>query len=370
MDYENVYDTFINKGCKLTINKEEYYNLKKIHKIPKLNYIASCGHDNSVHYNVFKSRNTGVICPKCIIDKNKHYHVNKTHSGQSVNHYHNNLSITYILNIIKSNYTYKYTHEGCMVDLLIKPINETSELWLQLKIKSTNSIHNDTYGFNNDNDNNKNYKNYVIICVYVNDNKMWLFDDSDITVTKISIGKYKSKYDNKEVNMENINDILLDKYRTKVLISSDYMISILPKCVKIEIEYSELRTKYIKYEFVDVYKYLHTDFILNNKNFQEKVGSRYKNKVNFKLTKRSSISKSYQPYNKNDNDFYWLHFPNKKHFYLIPEDVLLVNKDNVIKNLCVNTSKDGHPVSNHLNSYLFDYENVDYVRFNSIVGLC
>jgi hypothetical protein len=53
MDYENVYDTFINKGCNLITNKEEYFELKKMSKIPKLNYIASCGHSNSVHYNVF-----------------------------------------------------------------------------------------------------------------------------------------------------------------------------------------------------------------------------------------------------------------------------------------------------------------------------
>jgi hypothetical protein len=371
MDYDNVYDTFINKGCKLTINKEEYYNLKKIYKIPKLNYIASCGHNNSVHYNVFKSRNTGVICPKCMINNNKHSCVKKTISGECVNFYYNNLSINYILNIIKSNYTYKYTHEGCMIDLLIKPLIEVSDLWLQVKIKSTNIFHNNTYGFNNDNKNNK-YKNYIIICVYVNENKIWLFDDSDITTTKISIGKYKSKYDVNEVNIENINSILLNKYQTKKLVSIEDMNTVLPKCIKIEIDHAELRKKYVKYEFDIVDKYLHTDFKLNNKNFQEKVGSRYdnKNNVNFKLTKRCSISKSYQPYNKNDNDFYWLHLPNKKQFYLIPEDVILVNEYNVIKNLCIRISKDGYPFSNHLNYYLFEYENIDYIRFNSIVGLC
>lgn len=275
------------------------------------------------------------------------------------------------MNIIKSNYTYKYTHEGCMIDLLIKPINEVSDLWLPIKIKSTNIIRNNTYGFNNDNKND-NYKNYIIICVCVNENKIWLFDDSDITTRKISIGKYKSKYDDKEVNTENINYILLNKYQTKELISIENMNNVLPICIKIELEFAELRTKYVKYEFDIVDKYIHTDFKLNNKKFQEKVGSMYhnKNSVNFKLTKRCSETKSYQHYDKDDNNFYWLHFPNKKHFYLIPEFILLNNETNtLIKNLYVNVSIDGTPNSPSLIDYLFEYENIDYERFDSIINL-
>ena len=369
MDYENVYDVFINKGCKLITNKEEYYELKKIYKIPKLNYIASCGHDNSVHYNVFKSRNTGVICPKCIINKNKQFSGKITSSGESANIYYNNLSIKYIVNIIKSNYTYKFTHEGCMIDILIKPINEVLDLWLPVKIKSTNIFYNNTYGFNNDNNNNDKYKNYVIICVYINDNKIWLFDDSDITSKKISIGKYKSKYSENEVNMENINCILLNKYQTKELVTIEDVNNLLSKHIKIELQYSKLREKYVKYEFNNVNKYSHTDFKLNNKNFQEKVGSNNNNFVNFKLTKRCSISKSYQPYNKNDNDFYWLHLPNETHFFLIPENELIYNNDKLIKYLCIKISDDGCPFSQKYNYYLFEYKNIDYNRFDSIVGI-
>ena len=157
------------------------------------------------------------------------------------------------------------------------------------------------------------------------------------------------------------------------MISSDFESTNLPKCIKIEKEYSELRKKYTKYEFTNVCKYTHTDFKLDNNNFQEKVGSMYKNKnsVNFKLIKRDSISRKSQPYNKGDNHFYWLHFPNKKHFYIIPENVLLQNENSEIlmKNLYVNVSSDGTPKLNHLNYYLFDYENIDYNRLDSIIVL-
>jgi hypothetical protein len=369
MDYEIVYDNFMNKGCKLITNKEEFFDLKNKCKIPKLNYIASCGHSNSVHYNVFKSRNTGVICPKCIINKNKRCSGKITFSGQSINHYYHDIAITYIVDLIKDNYTYKYTHEGNTFDLLIKPIEELSDLWLQLKIKTTNVICKNSYGFNNDKSGN--YKDCILICICNNDKKMWLFDDNDINnITKISIGKYKSKYTENEININNINNTIFNKYNTINLISSSSENTQLPKCVKIEKEYSELRKKFTKYEFTSVYKYLHTDFKLNNKNFQEKVGSIYKNKssVNFKLTKRDSVSKSTQPYDNCDNDFYWLHFPNKKHFYLIPEFILIDKDENKIKkNLYVNVFPDGTPKINKLNYYLFEYENIDYNRFDSII---
>jgi hypothetical protein len=372
MDYENVCDTFTNKGCKLITTKEEYFDLKNICKIPKITYIASCGHTHSVHYNVFKSRNTGVICPRCVTNKNKQFSGKITNSGQSINHYYHDIATTNIVELIKNNYKYKNTHEGHTLDLLIKPIQELSDLWLQLKIKTTNGLCKASYGFNNNN--NCNYKDCIIICISNNDKKMWLFDEHDINnIQKISIGKNNSKYTEKEINVTNINDKILNKYNTINLIPSDCENINLPKCIKIEKEYSELRKKYIKYEFTNVCKYIHTDFKLDNNNFQEKVGSMYKNKnsVNFKLTKRDNVSRTTQPYNKGDNDFYWLHFPNKRHFYLIPETVLLINENSsvLIKNLYVNVSSDGTPNLNSLNYYLFEYENIDYNRFDSIIAL-
>jgi hypothetical protein len=43
-------------------------NKQQTTKAYKINYIASCGHQHIVFYNVFKSRGTGIICPNC---KNK-----------------------------------------------------------------------------------------------------------------------------------------------------------------------------------------------------------------------------------------------------------------------------------------------------------
>jgi hypothetical protein len=69
--YENVVEEFNKRNCKLLNTNEEYIEILKSLKNTtyKLNYIASCGHEHIVFYNVFKSRGTGIICPSCKIKK-------------------------------------------------------------------------------------------------------------------------------------------------------------------------------------------------------------------------------------------------------------------------------------------------------------
>ena len=58
--YENVVEEFNKRGCLLLNTKEEYYEILKyaFKSNYKLNYTASCGHNHTVFYNVFKSRGT------------------------------------------------------------------------------------------------------------------------------------------------------------------------------------------------------------------------------------------------------------------------------------------------------------------------
>jgi len=90
MLYESVFSVFQSKNCELLTSEEEYALLTQTKKIPKLRYVASCGHEHSVHFNVFKSRNTGVICPVCCCKKHgemKHL-ANQLHpTPMSTNHF-------------------------------------------------------------------------------------------------------------------------------------------------------------------------------------------------------------------------------------------------------------------------------------------
>ena len=54
--YENVVEEFNKRNCKLLNTKDEYTEILKSAKktMYKLNYIASCGHNHIVFYNVFK----------------------------------------------------------------------------------------------------------------------------------------------------------------------------------------------------------------------------------------------------------------------------------------------------------------------------
>ena len=58
---------FKQKKCTLLTTCEEFTEIikKSYRQNFKLNYIASCGHNHNVYYNVFKSRDTGVLCPPC-----------------------------------------------------------------------------------------------------------------------------------------------------------------------------------------------------------------------------------------------------------------------------------------------------------------
>jgi len=57
-NYEKVVNKFNERNCKLLNTNEEYIEILKSSKNTtyKLNYIASCGHEHIVFYNVFKSR--------------------------------------------------------------------------------------------------------------------------------------------------------------------------------------------------------------------------------------------------------------------------------------------------------------------------
>jgi hypothetical protein len=88
-----------------------------------------------------------------------------------------------------------------------------------------------------------------------------------------------------------------------------------------------------------------------------------KNNLMFSLHKnngRIDNIRKFIPYKKDDNDFYWLNFPDKKHFYVFPQDIL-------IKHGYVDSNRKHFKISSIKNKtwksdYLFDYENLDEER--------
>jgi hypothetical protein len=178
--YENIINEFKKKNCQLLTSKEEHNRIINISKSCnyKLNYIASCGHNHNVFYNVFKSRNTGIICPNC---KNKE-------NSKKIKEKINNNEISKISNIeiefkfikefqklIEDKFDIIKAFDGCYIDLIYKPKYIKENKWVGIQVKTTNKI-NTTYGFHINNI----YENCLILLYCVEDKNMWLIPENII----------------------------------------------------------------------------------------------------------------------------------------------------------------------------------------------
>jgi hypothetical protein len=63
--FQYVCKTFLDKGCSLSMNEDEFYKLYKNNRT-KLNYTALRGHNNEVCSNIFNSLNQWINCPYCV----------------------------------------------------------------------------------------------------------------------------------------------------------------------------------------------------------------------------------------------------------------------------------------------------------------
>ena len=99
--------------------------------------------------NVFKSRNTGVICPAC---KNKEI-------GKNIKNKIENNELSKICNIeqeykfiksfqelVKNTFNTIKAFDGCNSDLIFKPNNVLEDIWVGIQVKTTN-VRRLTYSF-------------------------------------------------------------------------------------------------------------------------------------------------------------------------------------------------------------------------------
>jgi len=184
--YENVIEEFNKRDCKLLTTKEEHNELTK-EKHYRLNYIASCGHNHVVFFNVFKSRNTGVVCPACknkkIGDDKKEKIINGTLS--KINGIEQEFNcILKIQELVQNEFEIIKAFDGCIVDIIFRPKTVTQDNWVGIQVKTTKVRHL-TYGFHI----NNTYKNCLILLYCCEDENMWLIPENVIqNQTKVSIG--------------------------------------------------------------------------------------------------------------------------------------------------------------------------------------
>jgi hypothetical protein len=362
--YQIIQKTFEQYDCTLLTTEEEY-KLQN-HRPPKYKYIASCSHEHIVYYHVFKSRQTGVLCPPCMIVKNGKIK-KEGFKDDKLKYIKQELEcINYFKDLISEEYTVIKAFDGCKADVIIKPTYILENKWLGIQVKTCCKALKG-YNFNID---NKDYTNNMILCICLEDKKMWGFLQENIQgLSKIAIGLKKSKYDKYELTFQNLIEILNKNYE---LMANEFDIINLPINIYQQREqdyyrYRESKIDFLPFTYNDMEGQVF-DFKIGDLKIQEKVGGKKldrNNSFSFGLCKNNGVINKKQnqvQYSKGDNDFYWLNCDDKKHFYVIPENALIehgyINSEKHTIMLNISTTS----IESWYNKFLFDYDNVDKER--------
>lgn len=359
--FEIVTNTFSDKGCNVTMTEEEFNTNYTTNK-SKINYIASCGHNNSVSWGNFTGLHQGINCPSCV-NINTGIKLKELRSGDK-----NNSSIEqeftciqYFVEVINQHFQVRKLCDGCRADIVIKPLDNIDDLWLGIQVKSTHKkCDRGHYDFKI---NGINYDNYLILCICLEDKKMWLIPYEDIkgqTSIKISV---KSKYNHYEVTVNDILNKLIHFYETIPKFHFDILNTPTSDTQKQEQLYRKLREdklNFINFIYPDFEGTVY-DFKIFDKLVQEKVGFICKNNPNsFGFSVSKNNGRKYNcSYKLGDNDFYWLHCKNTSRFYVIPETILIEKGfigENCKQHLYISPTNRN---TKWINEYLFDYDNID-----------
>lgn len=362
--FQIVKKIFLDKGCILSMTEEEFNESHVCHK-SKMNYIALCGHSNSVSLKNFVSLNQGINCPSCV-HINTGVKLTELRSGEKKNSSIEQefKCIQYFTGVINQHFQVKKLYDGCRADIVIKPKDIIDDLWLGIQVKSTHKkCDRGEYSFRL---NGINYDNYLILCICLEDKNMWLIPYEDVKgQTSIKISK-KSKYNHYGVSIDNIHNKLIHFYETMFKIQFDILNTPTSNTQKQEQYYRKLREDkldFLEFTYPDFEGTVY-DFKISDKKIQEKVGFICKNNPNsfgFSISKNNG-RKFNCSYKLGDNDFYWLHCKNTTKFYVIPETMLIE------KGFIGETCKQHLYISptnrntKWTDNYLFNYDDIDKER--------
>jgi len=367
--YTNMTNYLNEKGCKMLSTEEEAYAERR-NGFYKIKYIASCGHENEVFFNVFKSRGTGILCTNCKRNQMKN---NKKQQIQ-------NNEISPIQNIIseckfiikfqeltKDKFNMVKAFDGCKVDLIYKPKNISEDKWVGIQVKTNNKIHL-TYCFNIS---KKEYKDCIIALYCHEDDSLWIMPENTLaSQEKISIGKNKSKYNIYKVEKDNIINKLEELYYNTTKFSFETLdtpINIYQQREKEFRLYRQSKINFINFIYEEMEATVY-DFKINNCKIQEKVITSRTDNMNlylFNIVKNNSnklINKSHCQYSIGDNDFYWINCIDKVIFFVIPEQILMNkgyvgNQEGPIK-FSLNPYKLTEK-TNWIEPYMFNYNTIN-----------
>lgn len=371
--YTTVVAEFEKQNCKLLTNEEEHSKLlietKKGNY--KLNYIASCGHEHTVFFNVFKSRGTGIVCPKCKNKQISENKKNKMNNNEISKTYTTEQEHTFILKFqewVCNDFTIIKAFDGCNVDLIFKPNSVTSDEWVGIQVK-TNNVRHLTYSFHL----HTTYKDCLLLFYCCEDETMWIIPENTIlNQKKVSIGYNKSKYNVYKTSMATLITNLSQLYTSTSKFSFETLNR--PKNIYQQREqefrkYRQEKIDFIQFDYDNMEGTVY-DFKIGKFKIQEKIAKMYdiENRHCFQLCKNNGKHNQIQ-YDIGDNDYYWLNCDNKIHFFVIPENILIergiVGNQKKTTSFKISVNEQLHNRSKWLAPYLFNYTQLDKDRLLS-----
>jgi hypothetical protein len=368
--YQDVFDVFKNKNCNLLTTCDEFNEIIKnsYRQNFKVNYIASCGHNHNVYYNLFKSRNTGVLCPHCKHKLNsnlKKEFMNDDKISKIIYIEQECNFIKKLEKILENDFNFIKAFDGCKVDIIYKPKNVMHDEWVGIQVKTSNKI-NVIYSFGI----NNTYENCLILLYCCEDENMWLIPENVIiNQKKISIGLNKSKYDIYNTKKDNIIHKLAQQYESSNKFNFKKLNTPQNIYQKREQDFREFREqslKFIQFDYDELEGTVY-DFKINELRIQEKVSNVVKNRCIFFLRKNKGKINGKQnkiQYSNGDNDFYWLNSERKDFFLVIPEKTLIEhhyigNENNEKHILKITFNEVLHYKMKWLQPYLFNYNTIN-----------
>lgn len=369
--YESVIEEFDKHNCKLLTTKEEYNKILIISKSQnyRLRYTASCGHEHTVFYNVFKSRGTGIICPSCKNKKNGQLLKDKIKDNKITNIEQEFNFIMKIREYLIEHFDFVKAFDGCKVDIIYKPKTINEDKWVGIQVKTTTKRRS-TYSFHIQNS----YIDCLLLLYSIDDESIWIIPENIIRKqSKLSIGYNKSKYNIYKVPKDNIINKLNELYKITTHFSFDKLNLPINYYQQREQEfrkYRENKLPFIKFEYDQMEGTVY-DFKIGILKIQEKVSIiNSDNYCNFCIYR--GRSNNFMRYNIGDNDLYWLNCDDKISFFVIPEHILIekgiVGNETTLKmRLKIQIKTPLDKKSEWLSPYMFDYNNIDKDRLLNLL---
>ena len=254
--------------------------------------------------------------------------------------------------------------EGTKCDIAIKSKKCKEDLWFPIQLKCTKKVARKNFRFRL---HGNTYENMMLLCLSLKPVKIWIFDGNDETLPKdtISIG-INSKHKSKEIKISNI----ITEFHKFMSEHPSFFQPLenlnIPNHFygKKEQEFELHRIKsFPKINFVKSDNYSVTDFTINNFKIQEKTGHMSTQDTNsLRYTIRKSVKSKRCGYDMGDNDYYWLHYPDKTKFVLISEQTLYdkgfisKDKEHCKTTLCININNPPYWIQKCIYEYSIEDE--------------